>query len=142
MKDLRRYHHWLLAGLLLGTLVLAVVGCGGGESELTIQISELENSGQSGTAELVARGAQTEIIIKIKAGPPANDPQPTHVHFGACGPNVGTIRFNLNSLVAGESTTLIDASLASLTDGNTNLNIHKSLNEFAIFTACGDIPRR
>ena len=133
---------WLLTRLLVTVFVMAAVACQSKLDELTIELIEQEDSGQMGTATLTARADQTEVVIDVSAGPPADDPQPIHIHFGTCGPNLGSVHYPLNDVSAGKSTTLIDDSLASLADGNHNINLHKSHPDIRIYTSCGNIPRR
>ncbi len=125
---------WLFVAVMgLGT------GCGDAITELTVQLLEQDGSGQAGTAELTAVGGRTEILLKVNAGPSADDPQPVHIHFGSCGPNLGSIAHSLEDVVDGESRTTVDAPLASLTDGNHTINLHKSYPEARIYTSCGDV---
>ena len=126
---------------LLACLVLFVaLACGSDPDEVTVQLVEFEDSGQSGTATLTPMEAQTQIVLEIEPGPAEDDPQPVHVHFGNCGINLGEVRFPLNDVVAGKSTTVVDASLTPLTDGSHNINLHKSYPEIRVYTACGEIP--
>ena len=118
------------------------MACGAEQSDMTIQLGDQENSGQTGSATLTAKGAQMEIVIKVVPGPLEGDPQPLHIHFGTCGPNLGNRHFNLSDVVAGVSVTLIDAGLVSVTQGNNAINLHKSYPEFDIYTSCGNIPVR
>ena len=115
------------------------MACGQEATEATVQLIEQESSGQSGTATLTAKGDQTEVALNVGAGPTDNDPQPVHIHFGTCGPNLGSVHYPLNDVVAGESVTLVDDTLARLTDGNHNINLHKSYPDIRIYTSCGDI---
>ena len=133
---------WLLAGLLATVFVMAAIACQSELDELTIDLIEQEDSGQMGTATLTAKAAQTEVVIDVSAGPPGDDPQPIHIHFGTCGANLGGVQYPLNDVSAGKSTTLIDDSLASFTDGNHNINLHKSHPDIRIYTSCGNIPAR
>ena len=132
----------LPTGLLVGLIGLLVVACGGRESELTIKLEAAEVSTQAGIATLRAQGGRTEVVLKVDAGPAAGDPQPVHIHFGTCGPNLGSVHYPLEDVVEGESTTVIQATLSALTDGNHSVNLHKSYDEVSVYTACGDIPRK
>ena len=121
-------------------LVLFVtLACGSDLDEVTTNLVEFENSGQSGTATLTAIGPRTEIVLKVTPGPAEDDPQPVHVHFGNCGINLGEVRAPLTDLVAGESTTVVDLDITPLTDGSHNINLHKSYPEIRVYTACGEI---
>ena len=137
IKGLLTNHRWIFVALI--GLVMA---CGAEQSDMTIQLGDQENSGQTGSATLTAKGAQMEVVIKVVPGPPEGDPQPLHIHFGTCGPNLGNRHYNLSDVVAGVSVTLIDAGLVSVTQGNNAINLHKSYPEFDIYTSCGNIPVR
>ncbi len=137
MKGLLAGYRWIFVALIgLG------IGCGGGQGVVTVQLTEQETSGQAGTATLSPKGAQMEIVVKVVPGPPANDPQPLHIHFGTCGPELGNRHFNLTDVVAGESVTLIDTKLVTLVQVVNAINLHKSYPKFDIYTACGNIPAR
>lgn len=145
MKPIMHIHttrRWglLLMGYLL--LILLASACGGGEGELVIQLVDIDSSGQSGTATLTPMDDQTEIVIEVNPGPPGNDPQPLHVHFGTCGPRLGAVSHVLKDLSAGVSTTTLDVTLASLRNGNHAVNLHLSVAEIRTYTACGNIPEQ
>ena len=131
---------WLVVGLVVGLLLLLTAACGGREDTVVIQLAEQESSGQSGTATLTVVGDQTEVVLILNPGPSANDPQPVHIHFGACGANLGSVAYALSDVIAGESTTLVAASLVSVRDGNHAINLHTSYPEIRVYTACGNIP--
>lgn len=135
-KLIRLAYFPLLAGLVL----FAALACGSDPGEVTVQVVEFEDSGQSGTATLTPMEAQTQIVLEIEPGPAEDEPQPVHVHFGNCGINLGEVKFPLNDVVAGKSTTVVDASVDTLSDGSHNINLHKSYPEIRVYTACGEIP--
>ena len=132
----------LVICLLIGLATLAAAACSQGESEVNIQLVGQDGSTQSGTAKLTANGPRTEVVLAVSPGPPANDPQPVHIHFGTCGPNLGKVQYPLSDVVAGKSSTVVDATLDSLVDGNSNINLHKSYPDVSIYTACGNVPKR
>ena len=86
------------------------------------------------------QGSVTLVAIAITPGLPENDPQPVHIHFSPCGPELGGIDYPLTFIVEGQSVTLVDVTLDSIRDGNHVINAHKSGPEAAVYTACGDIP--
>ena len=135
-------NRWIVLVVLLALWLLLIAACSGEEPELTVELLEQEDSSQSGTAILKEKDAKTEIRIITTPGDPNNDPQPVHVHFGRCGAALGTVRYPLNDVVAGESTTLVDATLAAFREGNNAINIHLSYPEIRIYTTCGDISER
>ena len=126
--------------IVASLVLLAALACGSDPDETTVQLVEFEDSGQSGTATLTRMEARTQIVLEIEPGPAEYDPQPVHVHFGNCGINLGEVKFPLNDVVAGKSTTVVDASLTTLSDGSHNINLHKSYPEIRVYTACGEIP--
>ena len=114
----------------------------GEEQSITIKLDEQNNSGQSGTATLTASGNQTEVVLSVTPGPAAGDPQPVHIHFRSCGgAALGGVDYPLTAVTAGKSTTTVDATLRSIMDGNHAINLHKSVPEVAVYTACGKHPR-
>ncbi len=135
-------NRWIVLVVLLGLWLLLIAACSGEESEWTVELLEREDSSQSGIAILKEKDGKTEIKIIATSGEPNNDPQPVHVHFGWCDSALGTVHYPLNDVVAGESTTLIDATLATLRDGNHAINLHLSYPEIRSYTACGDISER
>ena len=104
----------LALGVLRG---LAIAGCGSEQSELVFQM-----------------------VVQDGSGPPVDDPQPLHLHFGNCGANLDSVDTPLNDLLAGESVTVIDSTLSELRDGSHVVNLHKSYSEIRAYTACGEIP--
>lgn len=108
---------------------------------ITIDLLELDDSGQSGTATLTAAGDQTEVVVAVTAAvSTADEPQPIHIHLGTCGANLGGVDHSLTGVVGGASTTTVDATLASLMDGDHAINLHKSGAEIGTYTSCGNIP--
>ncbi len=128
-----------LGTVLIVLASLGAIACSSDPDEVTVQLLEQDDSGQSGIATLRAKGTKTEVMIKVDPGPAANDPQPLHIHFGQCGSNLGGVSEPLNDLKSGESTTLLDANLASLMDDNHAINIHESYDDFTIYTSCGEV---
>jgi hypothetical protein len=130
---------WTQIAVLVGLLGIA---CGSELEDLTIRLVEQDvTSEQSGTATLTAKGSRTEVVLRVTPGPVENDPQPVHIHFGDCGANLGSVHIGLNSVEAGKSTTLVDANLLSLVNGNFAVNLHKSQPEIRVYTSCGNIEK-
>jgi hypothetical protein len=46
----------------------------------------------------------------------------------------------LNDVTNGKSDTTVNASLVSLMNGNSAINVHKSATDIQTYVACGDIP--
>ena len=132
----------LVTGCLVAILLLVVAACNDEPKVVLLDLASQEGSSQFGTATLTDIDNRTQVELSVTVGPPGNDPQPVHVHFGRCGANLGNVRYSLNSVVAGESVTIIDVSFSDLRDGNSAINLHKSIEEISIYTACGNVPIR
>jgi hypothetical protein len=156
--------------LVLGWLVFALVaplGCGGdgdnaGEAvssaagavssaaetvlqeapkDITVDLTEQNESGQSGTATLTPNDDGTfEVAIELSPGGEA--PQPAHIHEGTC-PDVGDVAVALNDVLDGASTTEnVEFSLEDVLRADSPgyaINVHKSAAESDVYVACGDI---
>ena len=128
--------------LLVGLAIFLGASCGQGQTNLVVPLLSLPGSNQSGTAELVAQGDKTQVVINVAPATPDGTSQPAHIHFGTCGARLGQVHYPLASLVDGKSETVVNARLEDLRDGNNAINIHKSLPEIQIYTACGNIPQK
>jgi Cu/Zn superoxide dismutase len=144
---------WLIVVLALAAALFALAGCGGddegaattpaaatdtgGGEAVEIALDEQNASGQSGTATLEAAGdGMTKVTIEL-SNPPA-DPQPAHIHIGAC-PDVGDVAHALNNVEGGASETEVPVSIEDLQAGDFAVNVHKSEAEADVYVACGDI---
>ena len=118
-------------------LNLTAIGAMAGEV-VTIDLGELNDSGQTGTATLTAMGDKTQVAISLSVG--ASETQMVHIHAGRCGADLGGVDYPLTSFVdgSGSSITMVDASLAMLQDGNHAINAHDAADP-ATFTSCGNI---
>ena len=103
----------------------------------TINLSEMNDSGQSGWATLNAKGEQTEVVLNLSAG--AIETELVHIHEGQCD-TLGGVAHALTSFAdgSGSSVTLVDASVASLLTGGFAVNAHKK-DDPGVYTACGNI---
>jgi hypothetical protein len=105
---------------------------------LTVNLAGQNNLGQSGKAVFTELNGKTAVAVTMTGGT-FPQPQPAHIHVGAC-PTPGAVKYPLTNLVAGLSTTTIDATLAELKASlPLALNIHKSAAESSVYTACGDL---
>jgi hypothetical protein len=144
---------WLVVLLALSPALLALAGCGGddegaattpaaatdtgGGEAVEIALGEQNGSGQSGTATLEAAGdGMTKVTIEL-SNPPA-DPQPAHIHTGAC-PDVGDVAHALDNVEGGTSETDVPVTIEDLQAGDFAVNVHKSEAEADVYVACGDI---
>ena len=106
---------------------------------LTLALDELNDSGQSGWATLATRGEQTDVVLRLSEGTMTTEA--VHIHTGQCGDTLGGVEHALLNFVggAGGSVTTIDATLASLRDGDHAINAHQA-GDPSVYTACGDVP--
>ena len=104
----------------------------------TVTMVELNNSGQTGTAVFTAEGTRTKVELTM-AGDPYTRPQPAHVHIGSC-PTPGEVKYPLSNVVNGQSSTVIEVAFEDLFgDEVLAVNVHKSAEEAAVYTACGNL---
>lgn len=122
----------------------ALAGCGGDDDgdtsgdDVTVELSEYEGSGQSGTATLTADGEQTSVSISID-GDPVSESQPAHIHEGTCDDLTPEPLYGLPNVADGTSETSVDVSLDTLTGGTYAINLHMSDEDLATYTSCGNI---
>jgi len=131
----------LVAWLFLVCTLLAV-GCSSEASEVGLQLEEQEDSGQTGTVTLRSDGDdQTLVIVNVTPARPSDEPQPVHVHFGTCGPNLGAVDKPLSDITDGRSETTVPLGMSAMQDGDHAINVHKSYPEITVYTACASIPQ-
>lgn len=123
-----------LAGLMLAPAALAA------SHTLSIALHEQNQSGESGKAELIAKGAKTEVILHLEHS--GTGPQPAHIHEGTCGNLNPKPTFVLKPVEHGKSVTLVGTTLEKLLAGKYAINIHKSAKDIQDFVACGDIAKK
>ena len=108
------------------------------EGEITVSLSEQNDSGESGTATLTEIDGQVVVSLSMQ-GSPEDVPQPAHIHTGSC-PDVGSVSYPLSNVVNGESEMTLDVTLAQLeSELPLAINVHKSIPESGVYTSCGDL---
>jgi len=156
----------MIKNLILGLVVLAVLGLGymmffnnkqtqpasttvikvtspsaslsASPSDILVNLSEQNESSQSGTATLTEANGKVKVTLKL-TGAPKDAAQPAHIHKGAC-PDVGAVLHPLNSPVNGMSETILDTTFAKLkTELPLGINVHKSAAESKVYVSCGDL---
>ncbi|HEX3035485.1 MAG TPA: CHRD domain-containing protein [Thermodesulfobacteriota bacterium] len=103
------------------------------------ELSELNDSGVSGTVTLTPMENQTKVTVNL-TGAPEGGIHPAHIHEGTCD-NLGKPAYPLNDIKNGTSETTIDATTETLTSGKYAINVHKSPEELSAYVACGEIQQ-
>jgi hypothetical protein len=110
---------------------------------LTLTFGPGRDAVQAGTVTITPQGDTMVIVVNMTAPNPAGNgaDQLNHIHTGKC-PGVGAVVYPFTNIVNGTSTTTVNASLASVSDGNHSINVHQGTAAPAsgIYTACVDIP--
>ncbi len=105
---------------------------------LTVTLSAVGTSGESGTATITEVAGKAKVVLALK-GAAKDVSQPAHIHMGSCA-KPGDVKYSLTSALNGASETTLAVSLAELKAGvPLMINVHKSVADVAIYSACGDI---
>ena len=108
---------------------------------VSVMLGEQNGSKESGTAQLSSEGPdKTRVVLSIKGGP-AKVAQPAHIHEGSCAKLDPKPKYPLSNVEDGKSTTVVSASLESLTSGALAINVHKSGDDMKTYVACGDLKK-
>lgn len=111
------------------------------DDAITLRLHAQNNSGQTGTATLLPKGDRTKVIIEL-SNVPAGVSQPAHIHRGSCSSLDRAGRWSLKPVKNGRSVTLVPASLKTILEEKTAINVHKSAIETQIYVSCGNIRAR
>jgi len=158
--------------LLLAAIALGAAGCGGGSDNggeaapadqappaatsleasepIIVELHEVNDSGQSGTATLVPGkvGTIETFKVRLEIQPLLDSPQMAHVHRTTCAKyakirgidkQILTVHSPLADVRDGEeSESTVPGSIAT---GEYSINVHEPASPFPA-VACGDIPKR
>jgi hypothetical protein len=105
---------------------------------VTLELLEQNASGQSGTVTLSKQGDGTQVVID-SFSPFGRDAQPAHIHKGTCANLDPEPAYALPNLVDGVAGDTVAVSLDELLDGEYAVNIHRSVEQADLYTACADI---
>jgi hypothetical protein len=125
-----------LASLVVGAVVLLGVVASAPAADMTVKLSPLNSSGESGTATLTPEGASTKVVITITGGPATA--QPTHIHKGTCDKLDPKPAYPLSPVVNGKSETTVKVAMKDIEKGYA-INGHKSAQDLKTYVFCGDI---
>lgn len=112
-----------------------------GTPSLPVILAEQNELGQSGSATIEQTGDNQVTVTLTLTGGEFMEPQPAHIHLGAC-PDPGSVEYPLENVVEGSSVTILDIPFSDILASTSPLaiNVHKSATEASVYTACGDIP--
>jgi hypothetical protein len=126
------------AGAVCLAAGLLVAACAGGGPSRTIPLGTLNDSGVTGSVTLTdAGGRQTRVEVTVQDG--GNRDMPAHLHPGTCVNLVPQPKDPLENVRDGRSVTVVPASFSEITNGTLALNLHRSVDDLATYTACADI---
>lgn len=107
-------------------------------TDLTVQMSELNKSGETGTAVVSQVADGVKVVVDLKGAP--KDAQPTHIHIGTCDKLKAAPEYPLVNTVDGKGETVVKGvTLDQLTKGKYAINVHKSTTDLATYVSCGEI---
>lgn len=121
-----------------GTITVGAMGSTGvGVGPVVVNLSTQNNSGITGKATLTQVDGRAQVKLELTGS--AILPQPAHVHVGSCA-TLGAVKYPLNNVVTGNSTTVLSVSLDQLkAELPLAINVHKSAVESGVYVACGDV---
>jgi hypothetical protein len=119
-------------------LTVAAIAPAAAQDTLTIDMQEVDESGQSGSADITSDGDQVVVSIEIEAGPDG-EPQPAHIHDGTCR-DLGDVAYPLEDVVDGVSESSADVSMADIIGNAYAIAVHLSEDEMDVIVACGTTP--
>lgn len=128
----------LAIGAALAATVL-IAGCQAAaiESE-TFPLTTLNDSGVTGSVTLTALDARhTEVEIRVD--PAGHADMPSHIHPGTCTNLVPQPKYALQNVKQGHSLTKVSAGFTELLKAGLAVNIHKSNEDLATYTACAEL---
>ena len=104
----------------------------------TVVLSEQNDSGEYGTATLTEKDGELVVAIEMTGFAPGVV-QPAHIHTGTCA-DIGGVVHALEFPVDGMSETTLATTLSELAAQQPlAINVHKSVPEASVYTACGDL---
>jgi hypothetical protein len=129
-----------LASLLALSLITTVsLASAQDEQPVTVQLDAEDDSGVSGTAVLTADGDQTTIEVSLVG---SEEGYEGHSFDSTCDDHASaSVFYAIEPVDAdGKSTSVVDAPLSELTNGEFWIHLHRPAGERGVGVACGQIP--
>ena len=105
------------------------------ERVIEVTLEELNGSGQTGTATLTSRGDTVTVVVDATEG----ISELNHIHSGQCGDTLGGVDYGLTNTNGGPTTTVINATMKDILDGDHAINLHQAGSP-GVYTSCGNLP--
>jgi hypothetical protein len=128
-----------IAVATIAIALTALMACApaAGPAARTVNLQTLNDSGVTGTVTFAALGDKTSVEIAVDPG--ANPDMPAHIHPGTCANLTPQPKFPLENVLNGRSKTDVPAPIDELFAGGLAVNIHRSNDDLATYTACVDL---
>jgi hypothetical protein len=107
-------------------------------TSVSFGLETLNDSGVTGTVTLTDAG-DGRTRVEVRVNPAGNLDMPAHIHPGSCDALVPQPKLPLENVVNGFSATVVPAPLTELTAGGLAVNLHRSNQDLATYTACADL---
>lgn len=141
----------LVSIVATGTMVFALAACGdddetgaagdttttSGTPAMTLQFTEQNGSGVTGTADLSEESGETMVKLSLQNAP---GPHPAHIHEGTCATLNPAPKYPLADVTDGSSETTVSVTMAALSAMPHAINVHESAANLPKYVACVDIP--
>ena len=122
----------------IGTTTLTAPSPQAKSGQVVVKLTQLNNSGESGTAVLEEKDGYVIVTLNV-AGGKSGIAQPAHLHTNSC-PGLGAIKYPLKNVVNGTSVTTLNLTLAQLKkELPLAVNVHESTDNIKNYVACGEI---
>jgi hypothetical protein len=123
--------------LLIAAAILASCAQSAQTSE-RLELRTLNASGVTGSVTLTAID-DGRTLVEVAVDPAGHPNMPAHIHPGTCDELVPQPKYPLQNVVDGVSVSEVPAPLEELMRGDVALNIHRSNEDMATYTACVEL---
>jgi hypothetical protein len=123
--------------LLIAAAILASCSPSAQQSE-RLELRTLNASGVTGSVTLTAID-DGRTLVEVAVDPAGHPNMPAHIHPGTCDELVPQPKYPLQNVVDGVSVSEVPAPLEELMRGDVALNIHRSNEDMATYTACVEL---